>query len=171
MFRVDEVITRKKVSIVFDDGYVPAGLPKDAKRMLLPEGGSGCFLEDLDFDPLDILAHPLIEDGAEKIPQGFSRDSAVAHPALLVWLWFNKGQKLDGLGFDLLEEPVNLEGILDVLCVNHAKDIERDVVLAQEVIPTHRLSVGGVLAFGDAVPIMHLLRTVQTEPNKKAFCR
>jgi hypothetical protein len=171
MFRVDEVITRKEVSIVFDNGNITAGLPKDAKRMLLPEGSSGCFLEDLYFDPLDILAYPLIENGAEKIAQSFSRHSAVAHPALLVWLRLNEGQKLQGLGFGLLEEPVNLDGILDVLRMHHAKDIARDLVLAQELIPMHRLLVGGVLAFGDAVPVMHSLRTIQTKPYAKALCR
>ncbi len=171
MFRVDEVITRKEVSVVFDDGNITAGLPKDAKRMLLPERSSGCLLEYLHFDLLDILAYPLIEDGAEKIAQSFSRHSAVAHPALLVWLRLNEGKKLQGLGFDLLEEPVDLDGILDVLCMHHAKDIARDPVFTQEFIPMHRLLVGGILAFGDAVLIVHFLRTVQTKPYAKALCR
>ena len=171
MFRVDEVITRKEVSVVFDDGNITAGLPKDTERMLLPEGRSGRLLEYLHFDPLDILALPLVEDGAEEIAPSFSRHSAVADAALFVWLRLDQGQKAHVLGVDLLEEPVDLGGMLDVLCMHHAQDIARDPVLPQELIPTHHLLVGGVLALGDAVSIMHLLRTVQAKPYGKALCR
>jgi hypothetical protein len=165
------VITRKEVSIVFDDGNVTASLSKDAERMFLPEGGSGCFLEDLHFDPFDILARPLIEDGAEKITQSFSRHSAAADTTLLVWLRLNQRQELDVLSLDLLEEPVNPGGILDVLCMHNAKDIARDSVLTQEFISMHRLLVGRLLALGDAVTVVHFLRAVQTEPHAKALCR
>ena len=171
MFRIDEVITRKEVSVVFDDGNITAGLPKDTQRMLLPEGGSDCLLEYLHFDPLDILGHPLVEDGAEKIAQSFSRHSAVANAALSVWSGLNQGQKLHVLGLDLLEEPVNLGGVLDVLCMHHAQYIARDSVLPQEFIPTHRLLVGGTLALGDTVLIVHFRRSVQAKPHGKALCR
>jgi len=171
MFRVDEVITRKEVSVVFDDGNITAGLPKDTQHMLLSEGSSGRLLEYLHFDPLDILAHPLVEDGAEKIAQSFSRHSAVANAALFVWLRLDQGEKLHVLGPDLLEEPVNLGWVLDVLCMYHAQYIARDSVLPQEFIPTHRLLVGGILALGYAVPIVHFLWTVQAKPHGKALCR
>ena len=171
MFRVDEVITRKEVSVVFDDGNITAGLPKDTQHMLLSEGSSGRLLEYLHFDPLDILAHPLVEDGAEKIAQSFSRHSTVANAALFVWLRLDQGQKLHVLGLDLLEEPVNLGGVLDVLCMDHAQYIARDSVLPQEFIPTHRLLVGRILALGYAVPIVHFLRPVQAKPHGKALCR
>ena len=171
MFRVDEVIARKEVSVVFNDGNITAGLPEDAKRMLLPEGGSGCLLEDLHFDPLDILAHPLIEDGAEKIAQAFSRHSTVANAAVFIWLRLNQGQKLDVLSLDLLEEPVNPGGKLDVLCMHHAKDIARDSVLTQEFISMHRFLVGRLLPLGDTVTVVHFLRTVQTKPYAEALCR
>jgi hypothetical protein len=130
MFLIDEVITRKEFTVVFDYRNITAGLPKDAKRMLLPERSPGCFLEYPHFDPLDILAYPLIEDGAEKIAQSLSRCSAGANTALIVRLGLNQGQKLDGLGLDLFEEAVNLYRIQDVLCMDHAKDIARDLVLA-----------------------------------------
>jgi hypothetical protein len=171
MFRIDEVITRKEVSVVFDDGNITAGLPKDTQRMLLPEGSSGRLLEYLHFDPLDILGHPLVEDGAEKIAQGFSGHRAVANAAVFFGLRLDQGQKLHVLGLDLLEEPVNLSGVLDVLCMHHAEDIARDSVMPQEFIPTHRLLVGGVLALGYAVPIVHFLRTVQAKPYGKTLCR
>ena len=72
MFRIDKVITREKVSVVFDDGNIPAGLSKDTQRMLLPQCRPGHLFEDLNVDLLDILAHPLVEDGAEKIAESFS---------------------------------------------------------------------------------------------------
>ena len=157
MFRIDEVITGEEVSVMFDDGNITAGPPKDTQRMLLSEGSSGRLFEYLHFDLPDILAHPLVEDGAEKIAQSFSRHSAVANAALLVRLWLDQGQKLHVLDLDLLEEPVNLGGMLDVLCMHYAQYIAGDPVLPQEFIPTHRLVVGGVLTLGDAVPIVHLL--------------
>jgi hypothetical protein len=171
MLRVDEVITRKEVSVMFDNGNISAGLPKDTKRMLLPESSSGRLLEYLHLDPLDILALPLVEDGAEKIAQSFSRHSAVANAAFSVWLRLDQGQKANVWGLDLLEEPVDLGGMLDVLCMHHAQYIARDLVLPQEPIPTHRFLVGGVLALGDAVPIMHLLRPVEAKAYGKALCR
>jgi len=169
MFRVDEVITRKEVSVVFDNGNITAGLSKDTKRMLLPEGSSGRLLEDLHFYPLDVLTYPLIEDGAEKISQSSSRRSAVANTTLILRLGLNQGQKLNVLGFVLLEEPVNLSGMLDVLCMHHAQYVARDLVLQQELIPTHRLLVGGLLALGDPVPIVHFLRTVQAKTHAEAL--
>jgi len=171
MFRVDEVITGKEVSVVFDDGNITTGLPKDTQRMLLPEGSSSRLLEYLHRDPLDILGHPLVENGAEQIAQSFSRHRAVTNSALSVWLRLDQGQKLHVLGLDLFEEPVNLGGVLDVLCMHHAQDIARDSVLPQEFVPTHRLLVGWILGLGNAVPIVHFLRTVQAKPHGKALCR
>ncbi len=106
-----------------------------------------------------------------KLPQSFSRHSAVANAALSVWLRFDQGQKANVWGVDLLEEPVDLGGMLDVLCMHHAQYVARDLVLLQEPIPTHRFLVGGVLALGDAVPIMHLLRSVEAKAYGKALCR
>jgi hypothetical protein len=171
MLRVDEVITRKEVSVMFDNGNISAGLPEDTQCVLLTESSSGGLLEYLHFDPLDILAFPLVEDGAEKIAQSFSRYSAVANAALSVWLRLDQGQKANVWGLDLLEEPVDLGGMLDVLCMHHAQYIARDLVLPQKPIPTHRFLMGGVLALSDAVPIMHLLRTVQAKAYGKALSR
>jgi hypothetical protein len=130
VFRVDEVITRKEVAVMFDDRDVTASLPKNTKRMLLPESSSGCLLEYLHLDSLDILALPLVEDGAEKIAQGFRRYSAVTHIASLsVRLRLDQGQKTNVRGLDLLEESVDLGGMLNVLCMHHAQYIARNLVL------------------------------------------
>jgi len=160
MFRVDEVIARKEVSIVLDDRNITTGLPKDTERMLLSEGSSSRLFEYLYLDLPDILAHPLVEDGAEEISKSFSGHSAKANATLSVRLLFNEGQKLHIFGLDLLEEPVNLGWILNVLSMHHAQYIARDPVLPQEFIPMHRLFVGGLLTLGDTVPIVHLLRTI-----------
>jgi len=120
MFHIDEVITGKEVSVMFDDRNITAGLPEDTQGMFLPKGSSGRLFEYLHFDLPDILAHPLVEDGAEKIAKGFSRHSAVANAALLVRLRLDKGQKLYVLDLDPFKEPVNLGGMLNVLCMHHA---------------------------------------------------
>ncbi len=115
MLHVDEVITRKEVAVMFDDGNIAAGLPKDTERVFLPKGGSGRLLEYLHLDPPDILALPLVEDGAEKIAQDLSRDRAVADSAFSVYLRLDQGQKTNVSGVDLLEEPVDFGGMPDVL--------------------------------------------------------
>jgi hypothetical protein len=120
MLRVNEVITAEEISIVFDDRDIPAGLPKDTECVLLPEGSSGRLLKYLNLDPIDILALPLVKNGAEKMSPGISRHSAVTN-TLSVWQWFDQGQKANVRGIDLLEEPVNLGGMQDVLCMDHAK--------------------------------------------------
>ena len=71
----------------------------------------------------------------------------------------------------LLEEPVDFGGMPDVLCMDYAQEIARDPVLPQEPIPTHCFPVGGGLALGDAVPIVHLLRTVEAKAYGKTLCR
>jgi len=171
IFPLDEVVTRKEVSVVFDDWNIPTGFPEDTQSMLLAKGCSGRFLEYLHGDPPDILPHPLVEDGAEKSAKSFSRHSTVADAAHGVRLGLDQGQKPHVLGPDLLEEPVNLGGVLNVVCMHNAQYIERDSVFLQKFIPTHRLFMGGIPAFGDTVPIVHFLRTVKANPYGKALCR
>ena len=171
IFRVDKVVTREEVSVVFDDRNIPTGFSEDTQCMLLAKGCSGRFLEYLHVDPPDILPHPLVEDGGEKSAKSFSRHSAAADAAHGVRLGLDQGQKPSVLGPDLLEEPVNPGGVLNVVCMHNAQYIERDSVLLQEFIPTHRLFMGGIPAFGDAVPIVHFLRTVKANPYGKALCR
>ncbi len=171
MLRVDEVVARKEVSVMFNHGNISAGLPKDTERMFLPESSPGCLFEYLHFDPLDIVLLPLVKDGAEKIAQGLRRHRARAHPALSAWLRLDQGQKANVGSLDLLEEPVDLTGVLDVFCMHHTQDIAKDPVLSQEPVPAHRFLVGGVLALEDAVSIMHSLRTIQAKAYRKALLR
>ena len=100
---------------MLDDREITAGLAEDTQRMLLAEGSSGGLIEYLHFDPLDIVAHPLVENGAEKIAQTFSRHSAGANATLLIWFGLDQGQKNQVWGFDALEEPVKLGGIFNIL--------------------------------------------------------
>jgi hypothetical protein len=76
------MIAGKELPIVFDHGDIPAGFLKDTQGMLLPQGCSGRLLEYLDFYLPDILAHPLIEDGAEKSAKGLRGDGARAYRAI-----------------------------------------------------------------------------------------
>ena len=120
VLRVDEVIARKEVAVVFDDRDIAAGLPKDTESVVLPEGGSGHLLEYLHLDLFDILVLPLVEDRAEKIAKGFSRRRTMAHTAFSASLRLNEGQEADEWGPDPFEEPVDLGGMVDVLCMYHA---------------------------------------------------
>ena len=171
MFRVDEVVARKEISVMFDHGNISAGLSKDTKRMLLAETRSGRLFEYLHFDPLDIVTLPFVENGAKKIAPGFRRHRAKADAVLSVGLRFDQGQKADVGGLKLLEEPVDLGGVPDVFRVDDTQDIARDSVLSQKPVPAHRLLVGGVLALEDAVSIMHSLRTVQAKAYYEALRR
>ena len=115
---------------MFDHWNIPAGLPKDAQRMLLPQRRPGDLFKYLNVDLLDILRHPFVEDGAEKIAKSFSGYCAGADAPLFFRLWFDERQKLYIASLELLEEAVNLDGVLDVLCMYHAQDVGRDFVLS-----------------------------------------
>jgi len=171
MLRVDEVITRKEVAVVFDDRDITASLPKDAECVVLAESSSGGLLEYLHLDTLDILALPLVENSAEKIAQSVRRYSAVANVASLsVRLRLNQGQKANVWGFDLLEEPVDFGRVVDILRVYHAQYVAQYPVLTQEFISAYCLTMGGFPAFGKAMAVMHFLRTVQANPHGEALC-
>ncbi len=146
---------------MFDDGNITAGRPENTQRMVLIKSRSGSFLEYLHFDSPDILAYPLVEDSAEKSTPIFSRHGATAYTAFDVRLRLDQRQKGHVLGIDLFEESEDLGRVPDVMCIQHTQYIALDPVLLEEFISTHRLLVGGLLVLGDAVAIMHFLRTVQ----------
>ena len=83
----------------------------------------------------------------------------------------DEGNKAEVLGFDLLEKAVHLEGILDILRMHDAQEIDRDFVLAQQAIALHHLLVGRLLALGHAVGVVQRRRTVEAEPDGKVFRR
>jgi hypothetical protein len=121
MFCIDKVITRVKISVVFDDGNIPAAWTKDTQRVLLPKGRSSSLLKDLYFDLADVLAHPLIENSAQEITERFGRHGATADAALGIGLRLNQGQKSHVLGVELPKEPVYLQGIPDIVRVHHTE--------------------------------------------------
>ena len=82
VLRVDKMIAGEEVAVMLDDGDVAAGLPEDAEGVLPAEGRCDCLLEYLHFDAPDILAQPLVKNGAEKIAEGLGRHRAVAYAAV-----------------------------------------------------------------------------------------
>jgi hypothetical protein len=151
---IDKVVTRVEISVVFDDGNIPAARTKDAQRMLLPKGRPGSLLKDLYFDPADILAHPLVKDGTEKSAKRFRRHSAAADAASGVGLWLDQGQKSYVLGSELLEEPVHLERITDIVRMHRAEYLGWNLMLLQEPVSTDRLFMGRLLVLGDTMNVV-----------------
>jgi len=86
-------------------------------------------------------------------------------------LALDERNKADILSLDLLEKAIHLEGMLDILRMHHAQDIDRDFVLAQQAIALHHLLVSRLLALGHPVRIVQCRRTVEAEPDRKIFCR
>src|SRR5262249_26867882 len=129
------------------------------------------LLEHLHDDPPDVLSYPLVKDGTEKRAKRLSRHRARAHTACRSWLPLDERNKAEVLGLNLLEKAVHLEGVLDILGMHHAQEIDRDFVLSQQTIALHHLLVGRLLALGHAVHIVQCLRTVEAEPDRKIFCR
>ena len=171
MLRGDKVIARIEIPVVFDDRDIPAGGPKNTQRMVLSVGRACRLLEHLHDDPPDVLPYPLIKDGTEKRAKRLRRHGARAHAACRSWLPLDKGNKADVLGLDLLEKAVHLQGILDILRMHDAQDIDRDFMLAQQAIALHHLLVGRLLALGHTVRVVQRRRTVEAEPDSKAFRR
>jgi hypothetical protein len=87
----------------------------------------------------------------------------------LVRIWFNQRQKGQVLGLDLFKEPVNLSGILNIMGMNHAQQIDRNLMLPQQVVSPYHLLMGGAPTLEDSVLIVQFLRTVQTETDSKLF--
>ena len=170
MVCVDEMVAGIEISVVFNDGNISADWPEKAQRMLLPESRPGCFLEDLHFNPADVPAQPVIEDSAEKIPPGFSRHCIGADTSRPIRMLFNQRQKSQVRSFDLFKKSVDFERVPDIMGVHHAQNIGRNAVLPQKFISAHCLLEGGLSGPGDAVSVVHLPGTVQTEPHGKALC-
>ena len=90
VFSVDEVIAGKEISIVLDHRNIPAGFLEDAQGMFLPQGLSCRLIEDLDIYLPDVLAHPLIKNGAEKSTEGLRGHGARTHISIRVRSGFHK---------------------------------------------------------------------------------
>src|SRR5262245_50269925 len=170
MLRGDKVIARIEVPVVFDDRNIPAGGPKNTQRMVLSVSWARRLLEHLHDDTPDVLPYPLIKDGTEKCAKRLSRHRARANTVLCHWLPLDERNKAEVLGFDLFEKAVHLEGILDILGVHHAQEIDRDFVLAQQAIGLHHLLMSRFLARGHTVRVVQCLGTVKAEPDRKIFC-
>lgn len=170
MFCIDKMIAREEIAIVFDNRNVTASRTENAQRMVLSESRSGCLFEYLDFDPADIMAYPVIEDGAEKFAPCVCWNGEKADAAFGVRLRIDHRQKGHISSSDLLEETVDFGRMSDIVCIHHAQDIRRDSVLLQEIVPTDGLIVGGISAFCHTVPVMEFPWTVQTETNGKVLC-
>lgn len=126
MFGIHEMVAGIEISVVLDDRNIAAGRPKNTQRVILLEGRPGRLLEDLHFDPADILTHPLIEYGAEKFTPSFCGNRERTDTAVGVWLRFDHGQKSEIMGVDFFEEAVDLGGMLDVMGINDTQDIAVD---------------------------------------------
>jgi hypothetical protein len=168
---VNEVIASIEISIVLDHGNVTTGFLKDAQGVFLPQSRFCSFLEDLDSYLLDVPAHPLIKDGAEKSAESLRGRGQRAYTSIDVRPGLHQGEETDVCGSDLLKEPVNLVGVVDVVAVHHAKDVTCDSVPTQKFISAHGLAMGRSSAFGKAMAVMHLLRSVQADAHAEALCR
>ncbi|MBA7671031.1 hypothetical protein ES703_79182 [subsurface metagenome] len=100
--------------------------------MLLFERRPGSLLEYLHFDLSDILVSPLIKNGAEKSTPSLSRHGELTHAAFGARLRFNHRQEGHIGGFNLLEESVDLDGVLDIVRIHHTQDIGLNLMLLQE---------------------------------------
>ena len=73
--------------------------------------------------------------------------------------------KAEVLGADLLEEVIDVEGVLDVLRVDHAEKIDGNLMLPQQAIALHHLPVRGALVLCHAISVVQLSRTVEAEAD------
>src|SRR5262249_38532521 len=168
MLRSDKVITGIEVAVVLDDRDIPTGGAKDTQRMVLSVSRSRRLLEHLHDNAPDVLPHPLVKDGTQKRAKRLSRHRARAHTALHM---LNEGNEAEILGFDLLEKTVHLEGMLNILRMHHAQEVNRDFVLTQQAIALHHLLVSRLLALGHTVGVVQRLWTVEAESDGKVFRR
>ncbi len=82
----------------------------------------------------------------------------------------DQGDKAEVLGFDILEEAIHFQGMLDVFGVYHTQQIDREFILAQQAIALHHLLVSRFLAFVDAIGVVKSLWAIQAQAHSELFC-
>jgi hypothetical protein len=124
------------------------------------------FVEHLDGDPADVVAHPFVENDREKNPEGLRRHRARADAAVFP---LDQRQKLEELDAQVLEEAVDLGRVADVSVVHDAEDVDVDAVLGEPAERAQHLLVRRLLPLVHAVAVVQLARAVDAEADGKAL--
>ncbi len=125
------------------------------------------------------MMHPLVEDGAKKIAPLFGRDREVGQLATLLHARrqrqpvgtlhhaLHHGRELNVMAPYVLEEMVEVEGIVGIEVVDHGQRVPLHAVLVQQVDTLHHLAKGGAPGGRPAVFVVKLLRPVDGDPHQE----
>ena len=157
---VDEKIARIDVAVVLDHHVMIADAPKGTHRLPLPHTLRQHGVEIADGYPPKSVFRPEIKDLAQEFAEFLRRD-AVAVTRL------DAGNELQ-VEKALIDIPAQQIGAhLDVLVVHDAEDVELDPVAVHEPGRLHHLVPGASSRPVYPETVMHGLRTVQAQADKK----
>jgi hypothetical protein len=169
---IHEVVAGVEVAVVLKSHRGSAGFPKPAKASRHPDPTLKRDVEQLYKVFADILSNPLVEYGAEEISVGFGLHRPVCERPVLDRQnhlekrgrfggdSLHQRDKLHDHTADLLEKPVDFQGMILIFSIDHGQGVEFDIVLLQVIQTTHHLFEAGAAASVDSVVIVKLLRTV-----------
>src|SRR5690348_3734135 len=186
VFRIDKVIARVEIAIVLHGHGGAARFAEDAET-----GGNAkpCFesdVENLDVITSYVIAHPFVENCAEKVAEidridGPFRDARLAgiarldqHETRIVGFTgyaFDNGDELHVTAADFFQEAVNLKRLPRIMAVHYGERVEFDAMLFQHVEASDDAVEGRLAAFVYAVAIMQLARTIDGEADEKVVLR
>jgi len=147
------------IAVMFDDRDIAASWAKEAKGMVLAEGGAGGFFEDLYLDFTDAVGQPLIEDGTQEGAEGFSRNRTITDVS--IGKAFHQRQKTEIPCADGKEKMIYLQGEEDILVIDNTENIDRQFGAHKAGIAAHDISVCPAALPCSAVKIMEFCRAVK----------
>ena len=173
VFGEHEVVAGVDVAVELHHAGVSAllGIHADAGRHAHPV--SKHAVEQLHVYLAHVVAHPLVEDGAEEASPLFRRDAHVGKRRVcrvgdrgemasvsVLHRAFNDRRELQELASVLLEEAVEVERIVGVEVVHHRHRVPLHAVLLQQAYAVHHLLPCLCARGGAAELVVKLLRSV-----------
>lgn len=164
---VNEVIAGEQVSVVFHRQAVAASSRMNAQTRLKTQPCLQCHLKLLDENPSDIVANPLVKDGAKEVAPLFRADRPIRNA--IIWSSLNGWNELDELNPFVSEKPVNLQWMIGVNPIDDAKDVEINAVLLKQLEGSINFLKGRPPALVNPIGIVQLPGAVHAQADQKTM--
>src|SRR5262249_17478036 len=175
VLRINVVIARIEIAVVFNRQRRTTSLTKDAEALLDSQPALQSDIKNLHEVPPDIVSNPFIKNGAEELAElgrlyrpgrdprraigiRSGQNEAVGsrcgrHP-------FHNGNELHEATADFLEEAVNLKRMVRIVALDDGKRVELDLVFLEIAEPAYHLVKCWAPTLIDPVFIVKLARTI-----------
>lgn len=169
----DEVVAGIYVTVKLHYTSMPAGLGQGTDAGLFANPVGQCGVEQLYVILAYVVAHPFIEDGAQKVSPLLGRDGEIGQASFVTFVHgsqvasvgmcldalYNRG-KLDVMAVQLLEEVVEVQRIVGIEVIDNCHGIPLHIMLLQQIDTLHHFDKRGLPLLVLAVFVVKLLRAV-----------